>query len=91
MDPSRLPRPLASYVDHTLLKPEATEEQVSALVAEAAGAGFAAAMVPPCWVAWAAAELAGTAVAPATVVAFPLGYAEPSVRVAESIRAVTDG
>jgi len=86
-----LPRPLASYVDHTLLKPEATGDDVRRLLDEAAGAGFAAAMVPPCWVALAAERLAGSAVAPATVVAFPFGYAAPAVRVAESERAVEDG
>ncbi|HEX2163188.1 MAG TPA: deoxyribose-phosphate aldolase, partial [Thermoanaerobaculia bacterium] len=43
------------------------------------------------WGARAARDLAGTAVAPATVIAFPLGYVEPTVRVAESVRAVTDG
>lgn len=87
----RLPRPLASYVDHTLLKPEATGDDVRRLVEEAAGAGFAAAMVPPCWVGLAAERLAGSGVAPATVIAFPFGYAAPAARVAESERAVADG
>lgn len=84
-------RPLASYVDHTLLKPDATGDDVRRLVDEAAAAGFAAAMVPPCWVGLAAERLTGSTVAPATVIAFPFGYAAPAARVAESERAVGDG
>lgn len=91
MRPADLPRPLSSYVDHTLLKPDATEAAVAELLAEAAEHRFAAAMVPPCWVPRAARELAGTGVAPATVIAFPLGYAHPAIRLAESERAVADG
>ncbi len=84
-------RPLASYIDHTLLKPDATESQVRTLVAEAAEAGFACAMVPPCWVRLAAEGLAGTAVAAATVIGFPFGYVDARARVAESVQAVTEG
>ncbi|HMB53872.1 MAG TPA: 2-deoxyribose-5-phosphate aldolase, partial [Thermoanaerobaculia bacterium] len=61
----QLPKPLAKYVDHTLLKPEATGDDVRRVVDEAAEAGFAAAMVPPCWVGLAADRLAGSEVAPA--------------------------
>ncbi len=91
MDVRSLPRPLASYIDHTLLKPDAREAEVRRLLAEAAAAGFAAAMVPPCWVGLAARELAGSGVAPATVIAFPLGYASPAARRDESRHAVDDG
>lgn len=87
----RLSRPLARYVDHTLLKPDAPGDAVRRLLDEAAEAGFAAAMVPPCWVRLAAERLAGTGVAPATVIAFPLGYADPAARIAESERAVDAG
>lgn len=87
----QLPRPLASYVDHTLLKPDCTGDQVRRLADEAATAGFAAAMIPPCWVGLAAERLAGTEVAPATVISFPLGYASPRSRIAESEQAVADG
>ena len=53
-----LARPLASYVDHTLLRPDATAEEVLRVVAEAAEHRFAAVFVPPCYVAEAAAVLA---------------------------------
>jgi len=85
------PRDLARSIDHTLLRPDAREDEVRRLVEEAAEAGFAAAMVPPCWVGLAARLLAGTRVAPATVIAFPLGYAHPRARVAESEQAIADG
>jgi len=87
----QLPRSLASYVDHTLLKPDATGDDVRRVVDEAAEAGFAAAMVPPCWVGLAAERLAGSEVAPATVISFPFGYASPQARIAESEQAVADG
>lgn len=86
-----LPRPLARYVDHTLLKPECRRDDVLRLLDEAGEHGFAAAMVPPCWVGLAADRLAGTATAPATVIAFPLGYADPRSRIDESLRALADG
>lgn len=84
-------RRIASYVDHTLLKPDATEDAVRRLLDKAAEARFAAAMVPPCWVPLAAERLADTGVAPATVIAFPLGYATPAARIDESRHALADG
>jgi deoxyribose-phosphate aldolase len=67
------PSALASVIDHTLLKPEATREQVLKLCAEAAQYRFACAMVNPVWVATAYAALAGTGVPVGVVVGFPLG------------------
>lgn len=64
---------LAAVFDHTLLKPEATQEQVVRLCREAGEYGFACAMVNPTWVALAYAELAGTGVPVGAVVGFPLG------------------
>jgi deoxyribose-phosphate aldolase len=83
--------PLARYVDHTLLRPEATEGEVRRLIGEAAEHNFASVCIPPVYVPLAAAGLAGTAVHPGTVVGFPLGYVHPETRLAESRRAVTDG
>ena len=82
---------LARYIDHTLLRPEATEDDVRRLVAEAAGHGFASVCIPPVYVPLAAEILAGTSVAVGTVVGFPLGYVHPEIRRAESRQAVTDG
>lgn len=64
---------LAAAIDHTLLKPEATQEQVIRLCREAAEHRFACAMVNPAWAALAYAELAGTGIPVGVVVGFPLG------------------
>lgn len=64
---------LAALIDHTLLKPEATQEQVIRLCREAAEHGFACAMVNPTWAALTYAELGGTGIPVGVVVGFPLG------------------
>ena len=64
---------LAAVFDHTLLKPDATREQVVKLCKEAAHHRFACAMVNPAWAALACSELAGTGVPVGAVVGFPLG------------------
>lgn len=66
-------RSLAAVIDHTLLKPEATQEQVIRLCREAAEYRFACAMVNPVWASLAYAELSGTGVPVGVVVGFPLG------------------
>jgi len=83
--------PLARYIDHTLLRPEATGAEVRRLVAEAAEHGFASVCIPPVYVPLAAEILRGTPVAVGTVVGFPLGYVHPEVRRAESRLAVAEG
>ncbi|HSF42427.1 MAG TPA: deoxyribose-phosphate aldolase [Thermoanaerobaculia bacterium] len=84
-------RPLASYIDHTLLKPEATAAEVARLIAEARAHGFASVCIPPVYVPLAAEGLTGTSVHAGTVIGFPLGYVHPAVRLAESLRAIEDG
>lgn len=64
---------LAATIDHTLLKPEATRQQVARLCAEAAEHRFACAMVNPVWASLAFSELAGTGVPVGSVIGFPLG------------------
>jgi deoxyribose-phosphate aldolase len=64
---------LAAVIDHTLLKPEATREQVEKLCNEAATHGFACAMVNPVWASTAASMLAGTSIPVGVVIGFPLG------------------
>jgi deoxyribose-phosphate aldolase len=64
---------LAAAIDHTLLKPEATRDQVVKLCREAAEHRFACAMVNPGWAAVAYSELAGSGVPVGAVVGFPLG------------------
>ena len=66
-------RSLAAVIDHTLLKPEATREQVETLCNEAAEYGFACAMVNPAWAPVAASVLSGTGIPVGVVIGFPLG------------------
>jgi deoxyribose-phosphate aldolase len=67
------PVSLAAVLDHTLLKPEATRNQVLALCHEAAEHRFACAMVNPTWVPLATSVLAGTGIPVGVVIGFPLG------------------
>ncbi len=64
---------LAAVIDHTLLNPEATQEQVIRHCGEAAEHRFACALVNPAWAALAYSELAGTGIPVGVVVGFPLG------------------
>lgn len=64
---------LAAVMDHALLKPEVTREQIAALCQEAAEHHFACAMVNPGWVPLAAAALRGTTIPVGAVIGFPLG------------------
>ena len=82
---------LAAQIDHTLLRPDCTEAQIQQLCDEAAAHGFATVCVPPCYVALAAARLAGTAVGICTVIGFPLGYAASAVKFKEAEVALYDG
>lgn len=82
---------LAARIDHTLLRPDATEAQVAQLCQEATAHGFASVCVPPCYVALATEKLAGTSVAVCTVIGFPLGYAATSVKFKEAEVALYDG
>jgi deoxyribose-phosphate aldolase len=64
---------LAAVIDHTLLKPEATRDQVESLCDEAIRYRFACAMVNPVWVSTAVSVLSGTGVPVGVVIGFPLG------------------
>ncbi|MGI6075796.1 MAG: deoxyribose-phosphate aldolase [Pyramidobacter sp.] len=82
---------LAHYIDHTLLKPEATEADIEKLCDEARHWHFASVCVAPRWVKTSAKALAGTAVKVCTVIGFPLGASVTSVKAAEAAQAVADG
>ena len=84
-------REFAKTVDHTLLKPDATEQEILRLCSEAAHYHFAAVCVPPSYVPLAARELRGADVKVATVVSFPFGYETTAVKVAAVREAVTRG
>lgn len=79
---------LAKYIDHTLLKADATPADIARLCDEAAAAGFAAVCVNPVYVGLAAHMLAGSGVKVATVIGFPLGATLTAVKVAEAQEAV---
>jgi deoxyribose-phosphate aldolase len=88
---SGLGRSIAQYIDHTILKPEATRAQILQLCAEASQFGFAAVCVNPFWVRTCSEQLAGTAVKVCSVVGFPLGATMPEVKVYETRRAILNG
>jgi deoxyribose-phosphate aldolase len=82
---------VARLIDHTLLKPDATRDDVVRLCREARECGFAAVCVNPVWVALAASELRGSAVKVATVVGFPLGATPTPVKALETELALRNG
>ncbi|MBI4879543.1 MAG: deoxyribose-phosphate aldolase [Planctomycetes bacterium] len=82
---------LAARIDHTLLKPDATAAQIREACAEARAAGCAAMCVNGGRVALARQALAGSRVAIAAVVGFPLGAMATEVKAAEAARALADG
>lgn len=82
---------VASMIDHTLLKPEATQTEIETLCKEAAEFHFATVCVNPAWVALAASRLRGTGVGICSVVGFPLGATTPDVKHYETRRAIFDG
>jgi deoxyribose-phosphate aldolase len=82
---------LAVLFDHTLLKADATPQQVVQLCAEAKTHGFKGVCVNPCYVSLAARELAGTPQLVMATVGFPLGAARTDVKIDETLRAIGDG
>jgi deoxyribose-phosphate aldolase len=82
---------VAQYIDHTLLKPEATRSQVEKLCQEAAEYHFASVCVNPTWVALCAHLLHGTGVLVCTVVGFPLGANTTEVKVFETQQSAEQG
>lgn len=82
---------LNKFIDHTLLKPDATAEMIDQLCAEASQFDFASVCVNPTWVKRAAGHLNGTDVKVCTVVGFPLGATTPNAKAAETRDAVENG
>jgi deoxyribose-phosphate aldolase len=82
---------VASMIDHTLLKPDATWADIDKLCREAVEWKFATVCVNPTWVARAARQLAGSQVGVCSVVGFPLGASTPDVKQYEARRAIFDG
>lgn len=82
---------IAKFIDHTILKPEATKDDVAKLCREAIEYGFAAVCINPTWVRYAAKRLRGSPVAVATVAGFPLGATLADVKAYEARRSICDG
>src|SRR5215813_15467945 len=85
------PQGVASLIDHTLLKPDATRQQIEDLCREAAQFKFATVCVNPTWVATCARLLQGSGVGVCSVVGFPLGATTADVKGYETQRAIFDG
>ena len=82
---------IAEYIDHTVLKPTTTLEDVEKLCEEAVSYQFAAVCVPPLFVKKAKAILNNSSTKVATVIGFPFGYSAIEAKVAEVVLAIIDG
>ena len=82
---------LSKYIDHTILSPGCTSEDIKRICDEAKHFGFYAICIPPYYVRLAARELEDSPVKIATVVGFPMGYAAIPAKVEEIKRAIDEG
>ena len=82
---------LAKMIDHTLLKPDATPEQIAQLCFEARKYQFASVCVNPAWVKLCAQLLEGSPVKVCTVIGFPLGATASEVKAFEAEKAMDQG
>ena len=82
---------LAAYIDHTMLKPTATQTEITNLCHEALQHNFAAVCVPPTYVSLCKSILANTKVNIATVIGFPFGYNQIATKLNECKLAVIQG
>jgi deoxyribose-phosphate aldolase len=82
---------IAALIDHTLLKPEATADDIRKVCAEARHYHFASVCVNPYWVRLVAGALTGSTVKVCSVIGFPLGASATQIKVAETAAAIRDG
>ncbi len=85
------PRAVASLIDHTLLKPEATQQDIGLLCGEARDFGFASVCIHPYWVRFAADQLSASSVRICTVIGFPLGANDTRTKITEAGLALSAG
>jgi deoxyribose-phosphate aldolase len=90
-DAEDVPIDLAKYIDHTLLRPDVTGDEIDVLSDEAMEYGFASVCINPTWVKRAAERLRGSDVKVCTVIGFPLGATTSSIKAMEARRALRDG
>src|SRR5688572_29011645 len=81
---------LNRYIDHTVLKPTTTLEDIKKLCMEAVEYDFAAVCVPPPFVKLAKTFVGNTSTKVATVIGFPFGYSAIEAKVAESVLSIID-
>lgn len=86
-----VPTDLAGFIDHTLLRPDATAAEIDRMCAEAIEYGFASVCVNPTWIKRVAEALHGSGVVACCVVGFPLGATTPEIKAMEARRAIRDG
>lgn len=92
MDESQISaKKLASYIDHTFLRPAASKKEIQLLCDEAKEYQFYSVCVPPSYVRFAKDLLVSTQIKIGTVVGFPLGYATTATKVFETKEAVSNG
>lgn len=84
-------KPINKYIDHTLLKPDATEKEIEKLCAEAREHDFKSVCVNPCHIVAAHKFLEGSDVLVCTVIGFPLGANTTEVKVLEAEDAIAEG
>ena len=89
--PALRPDTVAKYIDHTLLKPDATVDDIRRICDEAKQMGTASVCVNPSYIRFVAEQLRGTDVTPCCVIGFPLGATTPEVKAFEAEGAVLDG
>lgn len=82
---------LSKYIDHTILKPEATEEEILKIVNEAKENDFFSVCVNSCWVKFVSTHLKNTNVKTCSVVGFPLGAMSIESKIFEAEKAIKDG
>jgi deoxyribose-phosphate aldolase len=88
---AEVPDGLAELIDHTLLRPNATADEIDTLCDEAVEYHFAAVCLNPTWVRRAAKRVRGSGVTVASVVGFPLGANTPEIKAMETRRALREG
>jgi len=85
------PADIAPYIDHTLLKPDATEVQIKKICEEAIQYGFHSVCINPFWVSYCAKKLKETGVKVCAVIGFPLGATDSETKAYETRNAIKNG
>lgn len=82
---------IASYIDHTILNPDAAQADIERICAEATKHGFKSVCVNPLWVSTVSTALAGSDVLTCSVIGFPFGATTTAAKVFEARCAIADG